>query len=139
MSASQSSPRTTTAANFNGLRILSLEARRAVETAKLIRTYGGEPLVAPAMREVSLESQKPVLDFAEALMRGAFDLVIFTTGVGVKALVKTVSEHMDREAFLNALRSVKIAARGPKSSSALRELGIPISVVAADPFNWRSL
>jgi uroporphyrinogen-III synthase len=73
------------------------------------------------------------------LLRGAFDLVIFTTGVGVKALVKTVSEHMDRETFLNALRSVKIAARGPKSSSALRELSVPISVVAPDPFTWRSL
>jgi len=127
------------AANFNGLRVLSLEARRAIETAKLIRTYGGEPLVAPAMREVSLESQKPVLEFAEALIRGAFDLVIFTTGVGVKALVKTVSEHMDREKFLDALRKAKIAARGPKSSSALRELQIPIAVVAQEPFTWRAL
>ncbi len=141
MSASQSSltRASMAAANFNGLRVLSLESRRAVETSKLIRTYGGEPLVAPAMREIALDSNQPVLDFAEALLRGAFDLVIFTTGVGVKALVKTVSEHMDREAFLTALRSVKIAARGPKSSSALRELGIPIAVVAPDPFTWRSL
>jgi len=141
MSASQSSLTRArmAAANFNGLRVLSLESRRAAETSKLLRTYGGEPLVAPAMREVALESNQPVFEFAEALIRGAFDLVIFTTGVGVKALVKTVSEHMDREAFLNALRSVKIAARGPKSSSALRELGIPISVVAPDPFTWRSL
>jgi uroporphyrinogen-III synthase len=127
------------AANFNGLRILSLEARRSVETAKLIRTYGGEPLIAPAMREVSLDSKKPVLEFAEALIKGAFDLVIFTTGVGVKALVKTVSEHMNREDFLEALRKAKIAARGPKSSSALRELQIPISVVAPEPFTWRAL
>lgn len=127
------------AANFSGLRILSLEARRAQETAKLIRTYGGEPLLAPAMREISLESQKPVLEFAEALLRGAFDLVIFTTGVGVKALLKTVSEHMDREQFLDALRKVKIAARGPKSSSALRELQVPIAVVSPEPFTWRAL
>ena len=127
------------AANFNGLRILSLEARRAMETAKLIRIYGGEPLVAPAMREVSLESQKPVLEFAEALIRGAFDLVIFTTGVGVKALVKIVSDHADREQFLDALRKVKVATRGPKSSSALRELQIPVTVVAPEPFTWRAL
>jgi len=127
------------AANFNGLRILSLEARRAMETAKLIRTYGGEPLVAPAMREISLDSQKPVLEFAEALIKGAFDLVIFTTGVGFKALVKTVSEHMNREQFLDALRRVKVAARGPKSSSALREQQVPIAVVAPEPFTWRAL
>ena len=127
------------AANFDGLRVLSLESRRSVEVAKLIRTYGGEPLTAPAMREIPLDSNQPIVEFTEALLRGAFDLVIFTTGVGVRTLVKTVSEHYDREEFLAALRSVKIAARGPKSSSALRELDIPITVVAPEPFTWRSL
>ena len=127
------------AANFDGLRVLSLESRRSVEVAKLIRTYGGEPLTAPAMREIPLDSNQPIVEFTEALLRGAFDLVIFTTGVGVRSLVKAVSEHYDREEFLAALRSVKIAARGPKSSSALRELDIPITVVAPEPFTWRSL
>ena len=46
-------------ASFDGLRVLSLESRRAVEVAKLIRTYGGEPIVVPAMREVSLAIQSP--------------------------------------------------------------------------------
>lgn len=126
-------------ADFDGLRILSLESRRSVEVAKLIRTYGGEPLVAPAMREIPLDSDQPIFEFIEALMRGAFDLVIFTTGVGVRALVKVASEHYERERFLTALRSIKIAARGPKSSSALRELEIPIAVIAPEPFTWRSL
>ena len=125
--------------NFNGIRVLSLESRRAVEAGKLIRTYGGEPLTAPAMREIPINSDGPVIEFAEALMAGAFDLVIFTTGVGVRTLIKTVSEHLDREKFLTALRSVKIAARGPKSSTALREFEIPITVVAPDPFTWRVL
>lgn len=127
------------AANFQGIRVLSLESRRAVESAKLIRTYGGEPLTAPAMREIPMTGDGPVIEFAEALMAGAFDLVIFTTGVGVRSLVKTVSEHIDREQFLAALRMVKIAARGPKSSSALREFGIPVTVVAPAPFTWRVL
>lgn len=126
-------------ANFNGIRVLSLESRRAVEAGKLIRTYGGEPLSAPAMREIPLGSDAPVVEFAEALMAGAFDLVIFTTGVGVRALIKAVSEHLDGEKFLAALRSVKIAARGPKSSSALRAAGIPVTVVAPEPFTWRAL
>lgn len=126
-------------ANFGGLRVLSLESRRSVEVAKLIRTYGGEPLTAPAMREMPLDSSQPILEFAEALMRGAFDLVIFTTGVGVRSLVKSVCEHYDRATFLAALRSVKVAARGPKSSAALREFEIPVAVVAPEPFTWRSL
>jgi uroporphyrinogen-III synthase len=126
-------------ANFKGLRVLSLEARRAAEVAKLIHTYGGEPLTAPAMREIPLDSNAQVVEFARALMRGAYDLVIFTTGVGVRSLVKIVSDHLDREAFLTALRSVKIAARGPKSSSALRELQVPITLVSPEPFTWRAM
>lgn len=126
-------------ANFGGLRVLSLEARRSNEVAKLIRTYGGEPLSAPAMREIPLDSNQPVLEFADALMRGSYDLVIFTTGVGVRTLVQSVAQHRDREKFLAALRSVKIAARGPKSASALRELQIPITVVAPEPFTWRAM
>lgn len=126
-------------ANFNGIRVLSLESRRSVETAKLIRTYGGDPLTAPAMREIPMNSDGPVIEFAEALMAGSFDLVIFTTGVGVRTLIKTVSEHIDRDKFLAALRSVKIAARGPKSSTALREFAIPIAVIAPEPFTWRVL
>jgi uroporphyrinogen-III synthase len=126
-------------ANFNGIRVLSLESRRAVEAGKLIRTFGGESLTAPAMREIPINSDGPVIEFAEALIAGAFDLVIFTTGVGVRTLIKTVSEHLDRDKCLAALRSVKIVARGPKSSSALREAGIPITVVAPEPFTWRAL
>ncbi len=126
-------------ANFNGIRVLSLESRRAVEAGRLIRTYGGEPLAAPAMREIPVSSDRLVIEFAEALIAGAFDLVIFTTGVGVRTLIKTVSEHIDRERFLTALRSVRIAARGPKSCSALRESGIPVTVVAPEPFTWRVL
>ena len=127
------------ASNFNGIRVLSLESRRAVEASKLIRTYGGEPLIAPAMREIPMNSDGPVIDFAEALIAGAFDLVIFTTGVGVRSLIKTVAEHMDREKFLAALRKIKIAARGPKSSSALREFNIPVTVLSPEPFTWRAL
>lgn len=54
------------AANFDGLRVLSLESRRSVEVAKLIRIYGGEPLTAPAMREIPLDSNQPIVEFTEA-------------------------------------------------------------------------
>lgn len=136
---SRTHSRSKPAANFGGLRILSVESRRANEAATLIRSYGGEVLMAPAMREIELDTIRPVLEFAEALIAKAFDLVIFTTGVGVRSLLKIVSEHMNRDEFLDALRSVKIAARGPKSSSALRELNVPIDVIAPEPFTWRAL
>jgi len=126
-------------ASFDGLRILSLESRRAVEMTKLIRTFGGEPFVVPAMREVSLESNRLALDFIDRLIAGEFDLVIFLTGVGVRTLMKIVDEAGKREAFLEALKAARIAARGPKPVAALRELGTPVAVVAPEPNTWREM
>ncbi len=126
-------------ANFNGLRVLSLESRRAKEIEKLIRTYGGDPLVVPAMREVGLESNQLVLDFAQDLIAGKFDLVVFMTGVGVRAMVEIVKAQGDPEPFLEALRKVNIAARGAKPSTSLRELKIPVEVTSDEPSTWHEL
>ncbi|MEG9435118.1 uroporphyrinogen-III synthase [Edaphobacter sp. HDX4] len=126
-------------ASFKGLRVLSLESRRAKEVEKLIRTYGGEALVVPSMREVGLESNDEALQFAARLIAGEFDLVVFLTGVGVRALLDIVQLHFDREEFLDALRRVKIAARGAKPSTALRELKVPVHAISDEPSTWREL
>ena len=126
-------------ASFDGLRVLSLESRRATEVAKLIRTYGGEPFVVPAMREIPLESNTQALEFAGQLLAGRFDLVIFFTGQGVRALLEIVATRYDREVFLEALRGVEVAARGPKPMAALRDLKVPVAVTVAEPATWREL
>lgn len=126
-------------ASFDGLRVLSLESRRAVEVAKLIRTYGGEPLVVPAMREVPLQSNRQALAFAGDLLAGKVDLVIFLTGVGVRALLDIVQTKHDREQFLSALRAVNVVARGPKPVAALRDLRVPVVATAAEPSTWREM
>ncbi len=126
-------------ANFNGLRILSLESRRAKEVEKLIRTYGGEPFVVPAMREIPLESNVAALAFADGLMAGEFDLVVFMTGVGVRAIVEIAQTRYDREEFLAALRRVKVAARGAKPSTVLRDLKVPVIVTSDEPSTWIEL
>lgn len=126
-------------ASFKGLRVLSLESRRAKEIDKLIRTYGGEAIVVPSMREVGLESNGEALEFAAGLLRGEYDLVIFLTGVGVRAMLDIVQARFDREEFLTALRKVKIAARGAKPTTALRELKVPVHVISEEPSTWREL
>lgn len=126
-------------ASFRGLRVLSLESRRSVEVAKLIRTYGGEPFLVPCMREIPLSSNTEALEFAEGLLHGQFDLVVFFTGIGVRALVDAVATRYDREFFLDALGKVKVAARGPKPYIALRDLKVPVAVTAPEPATWHEL
>ncbi len=124
---------------FDGLRVLALESRRATELAKLIATYGGEPVVAPAMREVPLESNKEALAFAAALFAGEFDVVIFLTGVGARALLGVVETAYKREEYIAALQRVKVVARGPKPVAVLRELGVVPAITVPEPNTWREL
>ena len=122
-----------------GLRVLSLESRRAAEMAKLIENYGGRAIVAPSMREVPLESNIEALEFARTLAAGGFDMVIFLTGVGSRALAKVVESVCPLGKFVEALRSVSIVARGPKPVAALKELGVPVLVAVPEPNTWRDL
>ena len=122
-----------------GLRVLSLESRRAAEMAKLIAHYGGQAIVAPSMQEVPLESNSEALDFARTLVQGGFDMVIFLTGVGTRALTRLAETVYSREQWVAALRQVTVVARGPKPVAALTELGVPVSVAAPEPNTWREV
>jgi uroporphyrinogen-III synthase len=124
---------------FEGLRVLALESRRAPELAKLISTYGGEAVVAPSMREVPLESNKEALAFAAGLFAGEFDMVIFLTGVGTRALLGVVETAYKREDYLAALRRVPVVPRGPKPIAVLRELAVTPAITVPEPNTWREL
>jgi uroporphyrinogen-III synthase len=124
---------------FDGLRVLALESRRAPELAKLISNYGGEAVVAPSMREVPLESNKEALAFAAALFAGEFDIVIFLTGVGTRALLGVVQTSYKREDYIAALQRVIVVPRGRKPIAVLRELGVTPAITVPEPNTWREL
>jgi uroporphyrinogen-III synthase len=124
---------------FDHLRVVSFESRRAAEMGELIRKQGGDPFVAPSMREAPIENNPEAFQFAERLFRGEFDLMIFLTGVGTRALNKVLAARYGDERFAEALRKIAIAARGPKPLAALRELKVPVAVTAPEPNTWREL
>src|SRR5215469_294432 len=124
---------------FNGLSVLSLESRRAREIAKLIENLGGVPIVAPSVREIALDSNQEAFEFAHSLKGGLVDMVIFTTGVGVKALTSAIESVCSREELAGRLNHVVIVARGPKPSAALRELGVSVSLTVPEPNTWHEL
>lgn len=126
-------------ASFSGLRVLSLESRHAKEISKLIVSFGGKPVLAPAMREVKLESDYQALAFAAGLMGGQFDIVIFLTGAGIRGLVGAIENVYARADLRTALGRVQVIARGPKPSSVLNEFGVKPNVVAPEPNTWREV
>jgi uroporphyrinogen-III synthase len=125
--------------SFKGLRVLALESRRAREIEKLIANLDGVPMVAPAVREVPLESNQEAVEFARKLVAGEVDMVIFTTGVGVKALVAAVERSCTREHLTALLNEVTVVARGPKPTAALKEIGVRVALAVPEPNTWRDL
>jgi uroporphyrinogen-III synthase len=124
---------------FAGLRVLTLESRRAQEMSKMIANAGGQPVVAPSMREVPLESNTHALEFAAALLDAKLDVVIFLTGVGTRALTRVVESKYAKEEFVKALSKTAVVARGPKPVAALREMNVPIALAIPEPNTWREI
>jgi uroporphyrinogen-III synthase len=124
---------------FNGLRVLSLESRRAEEIGTLIRKQGGEAFVAPSMREVPLESNDEAFLFADRLLKGEFDCVILLTGVGTRLLWKTLLTRYAEGELKAALERLTVVVRGPKPAAAMRELGMTPDVQVPEPNTWREI
>jgi uroporphyrinogen-III synthase len=125
--------------SFAGMRVLSLESRRAPEMAELIRRQQGEPLVAPSMREAPLDRNEEAFRFAERLFAGEFDMMILLTGVGTRLLNQTLATRYPAERFAESLRRLTVVARGPKPVAVLRAMDVPIAVTAPEPNTWREL
>jgi uroporphyrinogen-III synthase len=91
------------------------------------------------MREVPLESNTEALAFAAKFLAGEFDMVVFLTGVGTRALLSVVEKSYKRDEYIAALQRTKVVARGPKPVAALREIDVTPAVTAPEPNTWREL
>ena len=126
-------------AGLRGLRIISFESRRAKEMAELIRRHGGEPTVAPSMREVPLSENSAPRELFQEIEAGQIDLVILLTGVGTRTMVEAAAIHYSRERIVALLGSVTVLARGPKPVAALKELGLQPALTAPEPNTWKEV
>src|SRR5258708_35121694 len=115
--------------SFAGMKVLSLESRRATEIAQLIRSQQGDPFVAPSMREAPLEHNDEAFQFAEKLFAGGFDMVVLLTGVGTRLLDRALATRYPAGRFPEAVRGPTVVARGPKPMAVLREMDVAAILV----------
>ena len=125
--------------NLQGLKVVSFESRRAKEMAELIRRYGGEPIVAPSMREVPLSENRAAIEFLPELEAGKFDMLILMTGVGTRTLNQALLTQYSQEKIVAALRKTELVARGPKPVAALKELGLEPAIMVPEPNTWHEV
>lgn len=116
-----------------GRTVAFLETRRSEEMARLVRLQGATPLSAPALREVPIDDDTPIVDWLGALVTGDFDVVIFLTGVGCGHILNAARRHSMLDAALKALHSARVVARGPKPVKVLKDHDVRIDFVPPEP------
>lgn len=123
----------------SAIRACSFESRRQTEMAMLIRKFGGEPTVAPSLKEAPVEANGHVFEFGRSLLAGEYDCVVFLTGVGTTALFDTLQAQIPEADILSALDKCRIVVRGPKPTAVLRARHVRIDHAAPEPNTWREL
>ncbi len=118
---------------LEGKRVLVLEARLPDVLAGLIVREGGEAACVPAVVEVELPPSEVAAPLS-TLCRKHVDLIVLQTGVGTERLYRQAAALGLGEAYLEALRHLPIAVRGPKPTAVLHRWGIRPAFSASSPY-----
>jgi uroporphyrinogen-III synthase len=113
----------------------------SAEMSRLIERNAGQPLVAPAMREIPipLQDNGAVFRFGVKLILHQVDILILMTGVGTKALFEVLQTRYPLAEIIEALRKTILVARGPKPMAALKAIGLEANITVPEPNTWQDV
>jgi uroporphyrinogen-III synthase len=111
-----------------------LETRTGAHLAELIARRGAAPMLAPALEEVPDIDPQAVLALLQQWRTNPFNMVIFQTGVGTRALFQMTDSLGSTAEMLRLLEPAVIVVRGPKPVGELNARQVRIDIRAASPF-----
>lgn len=111
-----------------------LEARTGAHLAELISRQGAVPLLAPALEEVPDVDPAAVASLLKDWGARPFQMMIFQTGVGTRALFQVTDSLGSTALLLELLGKATVVVRGPKPLGELNARGVRIDIRAASPF-----
>jgi uroporphyrinogen-III synthase len=98
--------------------------RRRAEQAELLRGLGARVIEASVMRTLPLEADAQLREATDALIARPPDVLVATTGIGIRGWLAAAQAWGLEQPLLAALRSAEIVARGPKVCGALQQAGL---------------
>ena len=111
-----------------------LETRSGAHLGELVARRGGIPMLAPALEEVPDVDSQAVASLLAQWRINPFNVVIFQTGVGTRALFQATDTAGLSGELLQYLASSTVVVRGPKPVGELNSRGVRIDIRAATPF-----
>jgi uroporphyrinogen-III synthase len=107
-----------------GYRVAVTAARRARELCTVLRRHGAVVASAPAIAMIAMSDDDQLRFSTEALVDNPPDIVIVTTGVGLRGWLSAAGEWGLADRLTAALSQARIVARGPKATGAIRAAGL---------------
>ena len=116
-----------------------LETRTGAHLGELIARRGGIPMLAPALEEVPDVDPQAVIALVASWRTDPFNIVIFQTGVGTRALFQATDAAGLTGEFLQHLNRSTVVVRGPKPVGELNAREVRIDLKAATPFTTETV
>lgn len=124
---------------LEGQRIVLFESRLAEEISGLVRRSGGVPVCVPAVVERRRPSAREVATLLAELTLEESPVLVFSTGVGARALFDEARALGWHPELLDALSRGCAVCRGPKSVAALHREGVVSFLKARSPYTTAEL
>jgi len=116
-----------------------LETRTGPHLGELIARRGGIPMLAPALEEVPDVDPQAMASLLAQWRANPFNVVIFQTGVGTRALFQASDAASLTDELLQRLSASRVVVRGPKPVGELNARGVRIDVRASTPFTTETV
>jgi uroporphyrinogen-III synthase len=116
-----------------------LETRTGEHLGELITRRGGTPLLAPALEEVPDVDPQAVAALLAQWRIEPFNVAIFQTGVGTRALFQATDAAGFTVELLQLLAASTVVVRGPKPVGELTARQVRIDLRAATPFTTETV
>lgn len=101
-------------------RVVGITAeRRATDQAVMFERLGAKVILAPTMHTSPVADPDQLKRVTEQFVSSPPDYLIANTGLGIRTWMENAKEWDMDTALVDAMRSVRIAARGPKAAGAL--------------------
>lgn len=90
----------------------------------MFRRLGATALLGPTISTTMLVESEALRERTLELVADPPDFFVADTGIGIRSWLEAAGEWGIRDALVEALRSTRIAARGPKAAGALSSAGL---------------
>ncbi len=99
--------------------------RRSRELAELLARYGAEVTHGPVLRSMAVDDNL-LRDATTAVIDAPPDVLVVTTGIGMRSWVSAAQAWGIDDRLLAALRDTRIWVRAPKASAAVQQAGLTV-------------